>query len=280
MFEKIYDKWNGLNARYRRSVSLTAEFFAFISAILGVTGFSPDTFYSVSSYRERLVMVLCLFALMVLFIREILGLIYKSAVTLNIRGIPVKIKAGDLFDQEGLKIISFNEHYDTCVDEKVIASSTLNGIYIKKYVSDLKKLERAIKANAKEHGITKNGDGKYCFKLGHLIRFEDFLLLAFSKFDEQNRAHISIQEYWNCLLHMWSEVRRLYGDQPVFLPLIGSGITSFDGVPQKSPEELIFWILSTLKLSGEHINQPITIVLKKEMIEKMDLYELKWRLKG
>lgn len=42
----------------------------------------------------------------------------------------VDVKVGDIFDQAALKIIAFNEYFDTPVDDVVISAKTLNGIYI------------------------------------------------------------------------------------------------------------------------------------------------------
>lgn len=286
----IYDKWHGLRARFKNSMSIAEHLFTFALVILGAVEFPlkvNDITLSISGYLitiptwgVRLILMLVLFVVLLGLVYLLIGMMYKSAVSLNIRGIKVNIVEGDLFNQQGWKIIPFNEHYDTCVDEKVIISGTLHGTLINKQnADDVKKLKKTIASNAKEHEITKNSEGKFCFELGHLIDFKDYLLLAFSKFNEQNRAHISMQEYEQCMFHMWSEIRRLYQNKPVALPLIGSGITSFDGIPEKSTANLLRCILCTLHASGEHINQPVTIVLRKEALEGLDLYELKWKLK-
>lgn len=74
---------------------------------------------------------------------------------------------------------------------------------------------------------------------------------------------------------MWKEIRRLYANKPVTLPLLGSGITSFDGIPHKSNFDLLKCMLCTLKASSENFNQSITIVLTKDIIQEINLYELK-----
>jgi len=55
-------------------------------------------------------------------------------ITINIDGSTVNIKSGDLFEEQGFKVIPFNEYFDTQVDDKIIANSSLNGIFIKKYL--------------------------------------------------------------------------------------------------------------------------------------------------
>ena len=69
----------------------------------------------------------------------------KKKVKLIINNTNVFIKEGDIFQQKGLKIIPFNEYFDTVVDDKVISSNSLNGIYITNYVKDIKALNDNIK---------------------------------------------------------------------------------------------------------------------------------------
>lgn len=51
-------------------------------------------------------------------------------INLTIEESTVIIKTGDIFKQEGLKTIAFNEYFDTQVDERIIAESSLNGKFI------------------------------------------------------------------------------------------------------------------------------------------------------
>ena len=275
MFTKIYDRWLNLNARKRHSISAAASIFAFLSALVGIAGVSLDSMYSSTPWYVRLLAICILFILVTVAIYYMLGKLFKDNIKLQVRGIPITIKSGDIFTQKGLKIIPFNEHYDTLLDGKTITRNTLNGIFLEKYAGDIQALNQVIERDAQEHSIPRNSDGKFCFELGHIILYEDYLLLAFSKFDEQHRAHLSMPEYESCLFHMWTEVRRVYGNQPISLPLIGGGITSFDGVSQKEPQDLLRCILCTLRTSSTHINQAITILLNEENFEKIDMYEMR-----
>ena len=74
---------------------------------------------------------------------------------------------------------------------------------------------------------------------------------------------------------MWREIRRVYANKKIAIPLLGSGITSFDDLPTKSEQDLLRCMLCTLRASGENINQSITIVLTKKSMEKIDLYKFK-----
>ena len=49
---------------------------------------------------------------------------------LKINATDVIIKYGDIFEQSGVKVIAFNEYFDTQVDDNVIAANSFNGIFI------------------------------------------------------------------------------------------------------------------------------------------------------
>lgn len=65
-------------------------------------------------------------------------------IKLNIKGYDFIIKQGDIFLQEGLKVINFNEYFDTIVDNKIIAKNSLNRKFITEKVKDLEKLDSTI----------------------------------------------------------------------------------------------------------------------------------------
>lgn len=50
---------------------------------------------------------------------------FKDGISLNIRGIKVNIRKGDIFKTNGWKVIAFNEYFDTQVDDVIIAHNTL-----------------------------------------------------------------------------------------------------------------------------------------------------------
>ena len=134
MFTKIYDRWLNLNARKRHSISAAASIFAFLSALVGIAGVSLDSMYSSTPWYVRLLAICILFILVTVAIYYMLGKLFKDNIKLQVRGIPITIKSGDIFTQKGLKIIPFNEHYDTLLDGKTITRNTLNGIFLEKYI--------------------------------------------------------------------------------------------------------------------------------------------------
>jgi hypothetical protein len=262
---------------WKDSAVMGSAIFAVIATFMGVAGISLDSIISNQKWWNRLLVILAVYAFLVVILRVILSLTVRKGITIKIRGISVSIKQGNIFDAKGWKVIPFNEYFDTTVDDVIISSTTLNGIFINEHVSDLKKLQDVIISANEDHSDLKKykKGNRFAYPLGRIITYEDYMLLAFSHFNEQNVAHISKPEYERCLLTMWKEIRRTYANKPVFLPLIGSGITSFDDIPEKSNLDLLKCMLCTLRASGENINQPITILLTKDVMQEINIYETK-----
>lgn len=51
-------------------------------------------------------------------------------ISLSIQGSTFEIKSGNIFESPNLKVINFNEYFDTQVDNKVIAKNFPNGKFI------------------------------------------------------------------------------------------------------------------------------------------------------
>jgi len=262
--------------QWKTSASITAAIIAVAGTVLAIAGVSLTSIWPNDAWWELLMVALATYV--VVLIAVYVGLAWVSArgTKIRINGISVTIKQGDLFEAKGWKVISFNEYFDTTVDDVLVTASSVNGVFLQQYVDDPSALRRAIDDDAASLKLKARTDGRIIFPLGRCIPFnKDYILLAFTRFSEQNIAHLSIVEYLTCMLKMWEEIRRLYADRPVFLPLLGSGIMTLDGVPEKSNSDLLRILLESLKLSGVQINQPITILLTKKAIQEINLYEMK-----
>ncbi|MDR0644745.1 MAG: DUF6430 domain-containing protein [Treponema sp.] len=202
----------------------------------------------------------------------------KSEITIDIRGINVTVKQGDIFRVDGWKLIPCNEYFDTQVDDVIIAKSSLNGKYIESLRDDDKEaLKKAITTDDKSPlSRCPSPDGtKTGYELGTIKTFQDVMLLAFTRFNEQYEAHTNRAEYEHTLRTMWKEINRVYAGKPIYLPLLGSGISRFDDMATKPNAELLKCIICTLRTSTVTFNAPITILLTENVLKTINLYELK-----
>ena len=197
----------------------------------------------------------------------------------------VVIKSGDIFKEDGLKAIAFNEYFDTRVDDKIIAKKSLNGQFILNHIDDVDKLNSDIESdddlkNSIVEKEVKRKQGKMTqYKLGSSILINDeYILTAFSRFNKNNQAELTIQEYVNFLLTFWNEINRLYAQRTVSVPVFGAGITRFrNGFEDIDINELLQIMVWTFKVSKIKFTYPakLQIIIHEDLLKKVNLYELK-----
>ena len=228
--------------------------------------------------------VIFLFILFLLYF----GIWFKSnnltEVNLDVEGTIVTVKAGDLFKQDGFKVIAFNEYFDTQVDDKIISHKSLNGIYIDNYlscstsdldqrISDYHFDEDEILDINKTRKVGKNQK----YSLGTIFVNDDFLLTAFSKFDDKDRAFLTMPDYLGFLINFWDKVNRIYAQKNVSVPIFGSGITRIKEHKNINDEDLLKIMLWTFRISEMRFKFPakLTIVIHKDKIDKINLLDIK-----
>lgn len=117
------------------------------------------------------------------------------------------------------------------------------------------------------------------YKLGSSVLIDDeFILTAFSRFDDDNKAKLTMQEYINFLLAFWNEINRLYAQRTVSVPVFGAGITRFrNGFEDIDINELLQIMVWTFKVSKIKFTYPakLQIIIHEDLLKKVNLYELK-----
>ena len=207
---------------------------------------------------------------------------YKH-VKLNINNSKVEIKYGNIFEQEGKKVITFNEYFDTYVDDNIINKKSINGQFIINKVNNISEFDDYIfnELNARNKKFETNNKRpvgkKNKFKLGTTIKYQDeFLLTAFTRFNSNNNAEISMREYINFLVELWNELDILYSQDIVVIPLLGAGVTRFKNY-NVTEQELLELILWTFKISKIKFTYPskLCIIIHDSLKDKINLYKIK-----
>ena len=204
-------------------------------------------------------------------------------ISINIEGSDVNVVVGDIFQQPGLKAIAFNEYFDTLVDDRVISSKSVNGMFIKQVlktpVSDLDNYIESYQFQNDEiigENPSRRAGKTRRHKIGTICVYEEFLLTAFSKFDDENKAVLTMPEYLEFLINFWDRVNSIYGQRSVSTTIFGSGITRIKGHKLISDEDLLKIMLWTFRISEMRFKYPakLTIVIHEEKINNINLFDI------
>lgn len=223
----------------------------------------------------------------------VLGLIYiyywassksLTEVELKIESTTIVVKSGDIFKQPGLKVIAFNEYFDTKVDDIIISHNSLNGIFINRHLpKTLVDLDRHLKeylfeeSEVLEVNEKRINGKKQKYDIGTICVYDDFILAAFSKFNDRNQACLTMPEYLEFLIKFWDSVNRVYAQQSVSVPIFGSGITRIKEHRNISDEELLKIMLWTFRISEMRFKHPakLSIIIHKDKISQISLLDIK-----
>ena len=241
-------------------------------------------------------LVACLFVLVLIgiFVYMLWNANHKDGLDLKINNTKIRIQEGNILEllekepdeRKGeISVIAVNDYYDTIVDDRIIAKQSLHGQYINKIISE-GKLEELNKTIDNDEGLNKIGNReavperkkgrKFRYSIGSVVEFESYVLTVFTRFDENNKAYLSAEEYTSFWMRFWKNIDQIYAGRTINIPLMGAGIARFrNGKPTK--QELLEIMLWTLKISGFHNtygNKKINIVIYKTDISDIDFYHI------
>ncbi|EFV85442.1 hypothetical protein HMPREF0005_04250 [Achromobacter xylosoxidans C54] len=204
-------------------------------------------------------------------------------ISIEIEGSNVNIISGDIFKQEGLKAIAFNEYLDTQVDNIIISKASLNGKFIE---SELKESIEALDTHIAhfrfddedvvETEVQRRIGKTTRYRLGTICVYNEYLLTAFARFDAKNQAHLTMPEYLEFLINFWDKVNKIYAQQSVSTTIFGSGITRIKGHRTISDEDLLKIMLWTFRISEMRFKYPakLTIVIHASKIDQINLLDI------
>ena len=178
----------------------------------------------------------------------------------------IVISYGNLFDSQNCKkVIPFDECFTTTVGQAPgdINPDSICGQFLA--ANSIQNMALLIAdANLKPAKSKSKYQKQIRYNSGSIVPYNDYLLLAFAKLDENGLGRLSFDEYRDCLFLLWEELDKHYGQKDVCIPILGSGVTRINDV-SPTQQELLEIILLSYKLSPHKLKPPqkLHIVCKK-----------------
>lgn len=162
------------------------------------------------------------------------------------------------------RVISFDECFSTHVGNNPadINPTSICGQYLAAN-SDLN--IQTLISNSEPELRPLDSKSKYCnkerYESGRIVSNGDDLLMAFAKLDENGLGCLSRDDYLKCLSTLWDEINIYYGQKDVCIPILGAGVTRFDGGTGASisQQELLDMIIWSYRLSSHKIKLPFKL---------------------
>lgn len=219
---------------------------------------------------------------------------HQDHADLRINNTAVNVVVGDIWaqlekepdDRVGeISVIGANDFFDIIVDDRIIAASSLHGQYIKK-ISSIGKLEQLNSVIETDPILNKPGNRKTIssrkvgrqtqYEIGSVVEFESYVLAAFTKFDNDNKAWLTSEEYVSFWMRFWENIDGIYAGRTINIPLMGAGITRFkNGKPTK--QELLEVMLWSMKISGfrnTYADKQVNFIIYPPDAKEIDFYHI------
>jgi len=190
------------------------------------------------------------------------------------------IEFGDLFDKKGCIAIQVNEFFDSLLGDHVSPHS-LHGQFINNLLRSQsaefdQQISLALSAEPFEHVTRKSGNQKK-YKIGTTASIDlgpnRYLLFAFTKTDISTlKASASVHELWDALAGLWASVRIRGNGYPVYMPLVGGGLSGV-GLPARNLLQILI-ISFSYYTKKEKIASRLTVVLPRSLAKEIDLSDL------
>jgi hypothetical protein len=192
----------------------------------------------------------------------------------------IEVLFGDLFEQDGIRVIAVNEFFDSKLG-KPVSDKSLHGIFLKKCFgghpeSFDKQVDEQLKEIKSSEVVKVEGKTKR-FPIGTsaLITVDQdrYLAFAFAKTEPDTcKAYADVTMMWDALHQLWLRGRVESSGHPMNLPLVGSGLSGL-GLPTRDLLNLI--ILSAItETKAKQVTDRIRIVLHRNRFEELDLRDV------
>lgn len=241
-------------------------------------GFVPESMFTICRTNQSIPecgciligrIILCAAIFIIITGCSFLHLKRREAVKLEGRDYIIVVEYGDIInDCRGKRLITFDECFTTKVGIKPqdINPNSICGQYLKTHpIEDMKKLI-SMAGITPASGKSRFND-QVSYEPGTVLLENKDLLAAFAKLDENGKGYLMYDEYLACLNKLWHEIFNYYGQEDVYIPILGAGTTFFpdDCFIQ---QELLDILIRSYKLSKYKLKKPykLHIVCRREDI--------------
>lgn len=193
----------------------------------------------------------------------------------------IRIKFGDLFDQDTDWIIGVNEFFDGKLGD-IVSENSVHGQFISKiynrdsdkFLSDTSSALSSIPFE-ETHRLIKPSR-KYEIGTTAIIqdRERKVFLVAISNTDlETAKASSSVPLLWSAIEAVLTKVHHHGNGAPISMPLIGSGRSSVNISPQHLLRLLVLSLVDFGRKKG--LPSEVTIILPEDRFDRLDILEIK-----
>lgn len=209
---------------------------------------------------------------------------FRNSIEITCNTGKIIIKFGDIFKQDGWKVIGVNDYFDSQVDDIVVAKSSLHGqmlcnIWGGNTADWDAQIEKELEGNpSKNSNMRKGKKGKnerYSLGTTAKVTYEDkkFLCVALATSNNDYVTETTMYNLYNSIQQCLEKAIQICSNTPLSLPLLGGGLAKVGF----SNEPLLNFIITAIQEQSKKtvITKEIFIILPKDKKYIISLYNIK-----
>lgn len=218
--------------------------------------------------------------LLIIFLISVVSSGYKNwplrtkTIKIKSTGVSLRLAFGNIWDLPGEKIVGVTRCFSSKVDDVVIHSNSLHGMFIKRNFKN--NLEAKKRIDLELERTTRD---KQIFEPGKTIKItgsnDTVFLVGLTLLDPNNKASVTPNDYFIALSNMWEFIRSRNGGEEIVCPLLGARKGRLNFSSSSIFSELLNSALTEMK--NGFITKDLSFVLYPGDIKKglVNLYEIK-----
>lgn len=198
----------------------------------------------------------------------------------------LSIQLYNLMDAPGMKVIPVNEYFDTHNGDGIINPRSLHGQLNALFADNIEDLRNQIDTQlATMDQLPQNrvrsmvaGLPSNRYPLGTCVRVrkgeQTYMLVALTRFNTNEHVEVSTEEYPEIIRKMFNGIEQLNDGNPVYLPLMGSGISGYQLTEMQMLNTIVRCAHNADTLG---VTNGITLCLyNQEQLDKLNLNVIKY----
>jgi hypothetical protein len=270
------DLWNGISSRPWKLAQHTFAGFSVVLTILrGITYFIPAIKFEGVRSLTFAVGIGAIYGLRKAWKPSQIEIPLANSNTV------IEIIFGDLFTQDGIRVIAVSNFFDSKLGMPV-SNKSLHGIFLQKCFgghpeSFDKQVDEQLK-NIKGCEVHKIEGKSKCYPIGSTalitVNQDRYLAFALTKADPKTcKVSSNVAMMWEALDALWQRARIESNGDAVNLPLVGSGLAGLNLPTRDLLDLLILSAITETKI--KQVTQRIRIVLHRDRFDDLDLNDVK-----
>jgi hypothetical protein len=203
------------------------------------------------------------------------------------KNIVLSVIIGDLFDQETHIAVGFSDTFDTSVTgNRIIHSSSVQGqLLLRVYRNDRRRLDKELSAALRpvrpvkgESRADKAGGKLRRYPVGTVAVLGEpqrrIFAVAYGRMGNDLIVRSPVDELWYCFSQLWEAVYRKGHQQPVSVPLMGTGLARINSLDHEGLLRVI--LLSFAAYSRVRVAcRELRVVIRPEDVAHVNLVGLR-----